>query len=65
MQLVADLIPEATLAEQTAGLLRAQRLLHGYGVTAWQDAMLGRGPGGADVTPRTWPPDATASSPRG
>ncbi|MGW9173245.1 amidohydrolase [Streptomyces decoyicus] len=51
MQLVADLIPEATLAEQTAGLLRAQRLLHGYGVTAWQDAMLGRGPGGADVTP--------------
>lgn len=51
MQLVADLVPEATLAEQTAGLLRAQRLLHGYGVTAWQDAMLGRGPGTADSIP--------------
>lgn len=46
MRLVADLMPEPTLDEQTAGLLRAQRLLHSFGVTAWQDAMLGRGPGG-------------------
>ncbi|MFD8545875.1 amidohydrolase [Streptomyces sp. NPDC059649] len=51
MRLVADLIPEPTLAERTAGLLRAQRLLHSYGVTAWQDAMLGRTPGIADATP--------------
>ncbi|MFD5395758.1 amidohydrolase [Streptomyces sp. NPDC127097] len=51
MQLVAGLIPEPTVAEQTEGLLRAQRLLHGYGVTAWQDAMLGHAPGMPDVTP--------------
>ncbi|MEU9118988.1 amidohydrolase [Streptomyces sp. NPDC048506] len=51
MQLVGELIPEPTLAEQTAGLLRAQRLLHSYGVTAWQDAMLGRGPGTVDAVP--------------
>ncbi|RXS88210.1 amidohydrolase [Streptomyces sp. TM32] len=51
MGLVGDLVPEPTLAERTAGLLRAQRLLHGYGVTAWQDAMLGHAPGMSDVTP--------------
>lgn len=51
MQLVAGLIPDPTVAEQTEGLLRAQRLLHGYGVTAWQDAMLGYAPGMPDVTP--------------
>ncbi|WP_407548462.1 amidohydrolase [Streptomyces sp. Pv4-95] len=51
MRLVADLLPEPTLTELTEGLLRAQRLLHSYGVTAWQDAMLGRGPGTADPIP--------------
>lgn len=51
MRLVADLVPEPSLEEQTAGLLRAQRLLHSYGVTAWQDAMLGRGPGTVDSIP--------------
>ncbi|MFJ9848706.1 amidohydrolase [Streptomyces sp. NPDC101150] len=51
MRLVGDLVPEPTLAERTEGLLRAQRLLHGYGVTAWQDAMLGRGPGVPDAGP--------------
>ncbi|WP_078866510.1 amidohydrolase [Streptomyces sp. NRRL S-1448] len=51
MRLVADLVPEPTVAERTAGLLRAQRLLHSYGVTAWQDAMLGRAPGIADAVP--------------
>ncbi|MFJ9413184.1 amidohydrolase [Streptomyces sp. NPDC101227] len=51
MRLVGDLVPEPTLAERTEGLLRAQRLLHGYGVTAWQDAMLGRGPGVPDASP--------------
>ncbi len=51
MRLVAELIPEAGLDEQIAGLLRAQRLLHSYGVTAWQDAMLGDGPGTVDAVP--------------
>ncbi|MFG2137737.1 amidohydrolase [Streptomyces sp. NPDC048650] len=51
MRLVGDLVPEPTIAELTEGLLRAQRLLHGYGVTAWQDAMLGRGPGTPDPAP--------------
>ena len=40
MELVAALVPAATPAERLAGLLRAQRLLHALGVTAWQDAML-------------------------
>ena len=40
MALVATLVPAVTPAERLAGLLRAQRLLHGLGVTAWQDAML-------------------------
>ncbi|WP_329399820.1 amidohydrolase [Streptomyces lydicus] len=51
MGLVGELIPEPTLAERTAGLLRAQRVLHSYGVTAWQDAMLGRAPGLVDASP--------------
>ncbi|MFI6767356.1 amidohydrolase [Streptomyces sp. NPDC050355] len=51
MRLVAELIPAAGLDEQIAGLLRAQRLLHSYGVTAWQDAMLGDGPGTVDAVP--------------
>ncbi|MGD3111226.1 amidohydrolase [Streptomyces sp. YGL11-2] len=51
MRLVGELLPQPSLAEQTAGLLRAQRLLHSYGVTAWQDAMLGNGPGTTDPVP--------------
>ncbi|TJZ58853.1 amidohydrolase [Streptomyces piniterrae] len=51
MALVAGLIPEPTLDECTAGLLRAQRLLHSYGVTAWQDAILGRAAGMTDPAP--------------
>ncbi|MEU9116485.1 amidohydrolase [Streptomyces sp. NPDC048483] len=51
MRLVGDLVPEPTPAEQLAGLLRAQRLLHRYGVTAWQDALLGRALGMADAAP--------------
>ncbi|WP_043268266.1 amidohydrolase [Streptomyces sp. CT34] len=51
MRLVDALLPEPSLAERTAGLLRAQRLLHSYGVTAWQDAMLGNGPGTTDPVP--------------
>jgi predicted amidohydrolase YtcJ len=40
--LVAALIPQPDGAELTAGLLRAQQLLHSYGITGWQDAWVGR-----------------------
>ncbi|MFC0598199.1 amidohydrolase [Streptomyces palmae] len=39
--LVSRLVPASTPADRLAGLLRAQRLLHSYGITAWQDALLG------------------------
>jgi predicted amidohydrolase YtcJ len=39
--LVGRLVPEVTPEELTAGLMRAQRLLHSLGITAWQDAWLG------------------------
>ncbi|OAH12666.1 amidohydrolase [Streptomyces jeddahensis] len=39
--LVGRLVPDPTLEEQTAALLRAQAVLHSYGVTAWQDAIIG------------------------
>lgn len=41
MDLVGRLVPEATPGEQVEGLLEAQRYLHSFGVTAWQDAILG------------------------
>ncbi|GAA3444596.1 amidohydrolase [Planomonospora venezuelensis] len=40
MALVGALVPALTAADRLAGLLRAQELLHGLGVTAWQDALL-------------------------
>ncbi|MFM9369859.1 amidohydrolase [Streptomyces sp. Da 82-17] len=39
--LIGRLLPEPTLEEKVAGLLRAQELLHSLGITAWQDALLG------------------------
>ncbi|MCU7731192.1 amidohydrolase [Actinoplanes sp. KI2] len=33
-------VPLTTAEARLAGLLRAQRLLHGLGITAWQDAMV-------------------------
>ncbi|MGW3269583.1 amidohydrolase [Streptomyces sp. NPDC001056] len=39
--LVARLVPAATPQDRLAGLLRAQKLLHSLGVTAWHDALLG------------------------
>jgi hypothetical protein len=39
--LVGELLPVLTDADRLAGLLRAQRLLHSLGITAWQDALLG------------------------
>jgi predicted amidohydrolase YtcJ len=39
--LVGRLVPDPTLADRVAGLLRAQAMLHSLGVTGWQDALLG------------------------
>lgn len=41
MDLVARHTPRSTPADRLAALLRAQRLLHSYGITAWQDAIVG------------------------
>ncbi|MGW1119004.1 amidohydrolase [Streptomyces tanashiensis] len=46
--LVARLVPPTTAADRLAGLLRAQKLLHSLGITAWQDALLGSFGGMAD-----------------
>nr|BFE72949.1 hypothetical protein GCM10020092_062500 [Actinoplanes digitatis] len=50
MSLVAGLIPEVTRADRLAGLLRAQRLMHSLGITAWQDAMLCASNGYPDIS---------------
>ncbi len=41
MSLVARHVPPTTSEEYYRALLVAQRYLHGFGVTAWQDALLG------------------------
>ncbi|MFJ7495336.1 amidohydrolase [Streptomyces sp. NPDC097727] len=41
MDLVARHTPRSTPADRLAALLRAQRLLHSCGITAWQDAIIG------------------------
>ncbi|QKW23190.1 amidohydrolase [Kitasatospora sp. NA04385] len=51
MHLVADHVPPVTADEQLAALLRAQAVLHGYGITAWQDALLGEHASTADAAP--------------
>ncbi|MFF0740806.1 amidohydrolase [Streptomyces sp. NPDC004111] len=51
MGLVARRVPAPGPDELLAGLLRAQRLLHSRGVTAWQDALLGAHAGMADPSP--------------
>lgn len=50
MSLVAAVLPPVTAAERRAGLMRAQRLLHSLGITAWQDAMLCAANGYPDVS---------------
>ena len=50
MALVAAHIPETTPAERLSGLLRAQRLLHSLGITAWQDAILCGANGYGDIS---------------
>ena len=41
MSLVNRLFPETTLEQLTEALLLGQEYLHSYGVTAWQDAIVG------------------------
>ncbi|SEC64138.1 hypothetical protein SAMN05216489_01243 [Streptomyces sp. 3213] len=48
MQLVGRLTPPTTPADRLAALLHAQRHLHALGITAWQDAIVGRFAGMAD-----------------
>ncbi|MGA9749485.1 MAG: amidohydrolase, partial [Nocardioides sp.] len=51
MALVARLLPETSTDDYYAGLLEGQAHLHSFGVTAWQDAILGDYAGGADASP--------------
>lgn len=41
MSLVNELIPKPSVETLTAALLAGQRYLHSFGVTAWQDAIVG------------------------
>jgi predicted amidohydrolase YtcJ len=49
--LVGRLVPEPSLEEQVTGLLLAQQHLHQRGITAWQDAIVGRYLGSPDPLP--------------
>jgi predicted amidohydrolase YtcJ len=51
MRLVGDLVPGPTTEELYEALLRAQALFHSYGITAWQDAIVGANPVTADAAP--------------
>ena len=42
MALVGDLAPDPTGEEKLAALALAQQQLHAFGITAWQDAIVGR-----------------------
>ena len=46
--LVGRLVPAVRRGDLDAALLRAQRMLHSLGVTAWQDALVGTAMGMAD-----------------
>ncbi|GAA1360833.1 amidohydrolase [Streptomyces beijiangensis] len=41
MEVVGRHAPKSTPADRLKALLHAQRLLHSYGITAWQDALIG------------------------
>ncbi len=51
MNLVARLAPRPTEEDLLQGLLRAQALLHSFGITAWQDALVGDSALMENVTP--------------
>jgi predicted amidohydrolase YtcJ len=48
--LVARVVPKASVEDRVKGLLRAQAYLHSLGITAWQDAILGVFNGQPDVS---------------
>ncbi|MGH3094764.1 MAG: amidohydrolase [Streptosporangiales bacterium] len=48
MELVGALVPEPTAAELRAGLLAGQAHLHSFGITGWQDAIVGESMVGPD-----------------
>jgi len=50
MGLVSRLIPASTEEDLYLALLAAQEYLLSLGITGWQDAIVGRGPGDDDVT---------------
>ncbi|GAA2752900.1 amidohydrolase [Amnibacterium kyonggiense] len=50
MDLLADLLPVPTLEGMVAALEEAQRYLTGFGVTGWQDAIIGAYSGATDPT---------------
>ncbi|MFF0519864.1 amidohydrolase [Actinomadura nitritigenes] len=50
MILVGRLLPARTREDRVAGLLRAQEMLHGLGITAWQDALVCGSDGYPDVS---------------
>nr|WP_245356850.1 amidohydrolase [Paeniglutamicibacter kerguelensis] len=51
MDLVTAFIPEPDAATLRAGLLAGQAYLHSFGVTGWQEAILGAYAGYSDVSP--------------
>jgi predicted amidohydrolase YtcJ len=51
MSLVRSVLPPTTEQEYDEGLLVAQAYLHSFGVTSWQDAILGRYAGTDDPAP--------------
>lgn len=50
MDLLADLLPVPTHAQSVTALVEAQRYLTGFGVTGWQDAIIGDYSGVQDPT---------------
>ena len=50
MELLADLLPVPSDEESVAALVEAQRYLTGFGVTGWQDAIIGAYSGVKDPT---------------
>lgn len=48
MDLVGNLIPEESAGDLRRGLLEGQRHLHSFGITGWQDAIVGQYSGHAD-----------------
>ena len=50
-ELVGPVLPEITVAEIRAGVLAGERVLFGFGITGWEEAILGSYAGYRDFTP--------------